>query len=142
MFINFKKKDLVGKKFTSSLFKHNGFIVYYGDFYLDGNLFFPISIKHKAGSSELFGNLAQIKYNKYFENEFYKNTLIQHDGLQILENSMILGSSGNYYHDLIDFYSKIFSYDNKINDNIDKIIIGKLSLKDPIITLLEKINIQ
>ena len=142
MFKNLKKTDMIGTNFTSNLFKHNNFIVFYGDFYLDGQFFFPISIKHNAGSFELFGNLAPIKYRKYFEQDFYNYTLNQKNNMEIIENSLILGSSGNYYHDLIDFYSKIFSYDNKIDGNIDKVIIGKSYLKDPIIALIEKINIQ
>ncbi len=142
MFKNLKKTDMIGTNFTSNLFKHNNFIVFYGDFYLDGQFFFPISIKHNAGSFELFGNLAPIKYRKYFEQDFYNYTLNQKNNMEIIENSLILGSSGNYYHDLIDFYSKIFSYDNKIDTNIDKFIIGQSYLKDPIITLIKKINIQ
>ena len=142
MFKNLKRTDMIGTKFISNLFKHNEFIVFYGDFYLDGKFFFPISIKHNAGSSELFGNLAPIKYRKYFEQDFYDDTLDQNNNMEIIENSLILGSSGNYYHDLIDFYSKIFSFDSKIDSNIDKVIIGKSFLKDPIITLINKINIQ
>ncbi len=142
MFKNLKKTDMIGMKFISNLFKHNEFIVFYGDFYLDGKFFFPISIKHNSGSSELFGNFAPIKYKKFFEYDFYNNTLKLNNSMEIIENSFIVGSSGNYYHDLIDFYSKIFSYDNKIDDSIDKIIIGKLFLKDPIITLIKKINIK
>ena len=136
------KKDLIGSNFFYDLYKHNGYITFYGDFYLDGNFFFPISIKHELTCSELFGNAEQIKYLKYFNLEFYNDTLKNYNDMEIIKNSLILGSCGNYWHDLIDFYSKIFSYDKKIDSNIDNIIIGNLFLKDPIVTLLKKLNIN
>ena len=142
MFKNLKKTDLHGTQFISYLNEHNGFISLFGDFYIDGEFFLPISVKQKAGCPELFGNYSQTKYRKYFEQDYYDNTMEEHNNMEVIENSLVLGSSGNYWHDLIDFYSKIFSYDKKIDNNIDKIIIGNSYIKDPIITLLKKLNIQ
>ena len=104
MFKNFYMKELIGTKFMSDLYKHNGFIALYGDFYIDGELFFPISIKHEAGCQELFGNYSEVKYRKYFEKNFYKYISNEHKYFETIEDGLVLGSSGNYYHDLFDFY--------------------------------------
>ena len=64
--------------------------------------------------------------------------------IQTIQNSFILGSTGNYYHDIIDCYSRIFSYNKNFsfNKNIDKIVISEINIKNILNELLSILNVK
>ena len=64
------------------------------------------------------------------------------DALETIENAFIIGSSRNYYHSIIDFFPRLFSYKKSIFRDIDKLIIGDDKLKPVFDYLLEKLKIK
>ena len=74
----------------------------------------------------------------------FKKIQSQNKDIQTIQNSFILGSTGNYYHDIIDCYSRIFSYNENLSfyKNIDKIIISEINIKNILKELLSILDIK
>ena len=121
------------------------FISLVGNFYITPDRFLPICSESFSTSTDLFGFYEDIKYEHLLTNKFLEKSLKQNKEIQIIQNSFILGSTGNYYHDIIDCYSRIFSYNKNFsfNKNIDKIIISEINIKNILNEILSilKINI-
>ena len=143
-------KDIFNSPFKNSLIKNTNnnfdFISFYGSFYITPESYLPICSNSFFTSTDLFGFYEKVKYQHLFTSEFYKKISNNND-VEIIQNSFVLGSTGNYYHDLIDCFSRIFSYDREISPhkNIDKIIISDtktLSILKEILSVLKlKISI-
>ncbi len=126
-------------------FEHNekNFIALYGGFYLTSDLFLPVCSFSYCTSTDLFGFFEKIKYSSILTNKF-KLSLIENKNIPIIENAFVLGSTGNYYHDLIDCYSRIFSFKKNLlfHKNIDKIIIGDEKTKNILNEILKILDIN
>ena len=143
-------KDIFNSPFKNSLIKNTNnnfdFISFYGSFYITPESYLPICSNSFFTSTDLFGFYEKVKYQHLFTSEFYKK-ISNNNNVEIFQNSFILGSTGNYYHDLIDCFSRIFSYDREISPhkNIDKIIISDTKtlniLKEILSVLKLKISI-
>lgn len=115
------------------------FHFYKGDFYMDGNVFLPINTKLET-SLDFFGNFMPNKYECLLnldENFFDKN----HNSFETIDGAFIVGSSinHNYYHAIIDFYSRLF-YANKFP--LQKIILGNNNFDEVIKAIFDQLHIK
>ena len=117
--------------------KHDGrdIIFYKGDFFMDGKMFFPFTDNFET-SIDLFGYLMPKRYFEYFSliKENFEN-------IQEIDDAYIVGSGSdhNYYHNVIDFYSRLLFYKNFNNK---KIILGETNLKNVITTMIDTLKIE
>ncbi len=148
MILDIKIKDLINSPLKKSLIKfkyeEKTFIALYGDFYLTSDLFLPICSSSYCTSTELFGFFEKIKYDSILTNRFKLNLEKNNKRIPTIKNAFILGSTGNYYHDLIDCYSRIFSFQKNLlfHKKIDKIIIGNEKTKKILKEILKTLNIN
>ena len=133
-------KSPLSKKFLKFYNHGQSFISYKSNFILDGFLFFPID-ENTFTCSDLFCHFEKINYKKFFTEDFY-NMHLNLDALETIENAFIIGSSRNYYHSIIDFFPRLFSYKKSIFKDIDKLIIGNDKLKPIFEYLLQKLKIK
>ena len=141
MIFNFNRNELSASNYLiKNLYKKNiyGFDVlfYYGDFYMDGERFFPITTGYET-SLDLFSCLTKKKYENYFSinKDFFNNVEFQH------EDCFIVGSNkyNNYYHNLIDFYQRLLLA-NRFMDK--KIILGTFNYENVISKIINTLNIK
>ncbi len=148
MIKNLKLNNVISSPLKNKLIKYynhdHKFISLVGNFFITPDSFLPICSDSFSTSTDLFGFYEDIKYKHLFTDEFFKKSLNQNQEIQIIQNSFILGSTGNYYHDLIDCYSRIFSYNKSFsfNKNIDKIIISENNIKYILDEILSILNIR
>lgn len=148
MIENYTLSNILSSPLKNKLIKHYNydekFISLFGNFYITPDSFLPICSDSFSTSIELFGFYESVKYEHLFTNKFFEKILNQNKEIQILKNSFILGSTGNYYHDIIDCYSRIFSYNKNFsfNNNIDKIIISETNIKNILKEILSMLNIK
>ena len=122
-------KDIFHSPFKKYLIKNTNynfdFISFYGSFYITSESYLPICSNSFFTSTDLFGFYEKIKYKHIFTSDFFQKIFNNKD-IEVVQNGFILGSTGNYYHDLIDCFSRIFSYNKNFlpHKNIDKIVIG------------------
>ena len=133
-------KSPLSKKFLKFYNHGQSFISYKSNFILDGFLFFPID-ENTFTCSDLFCHFEKVNYKKFFLEEFYKMNS-NFNALETIENAFIIGSSRNYYHSIIDFFPRLFSYKKSIFKDIDKLIIGNDKLKPIFEYLLQKLKIE
>ena len=133
-------KSPLSKKFLKFYNHGQSFISYKSNFILDGLLFFPID-ENTFTCSDLFCHFEKVNYKKFFTEDFYKMHS-NFDTLETIENAFIIGSSQNYYHSIIDFFPRVFSYKKSIFKNIDKLIIGNDKLKPIFEYLLQELKIE
>ena len=133
-------KSPLSKKFLKFYNHGQSFISYKSNFILDGLLFFPID-ENTFTCSDLFCHFEKVNYKKFFTEDFYKMHS-NFDALETIENAFIIGSSQNYYHSIIDFFPRVFSYKKSIFKNIDKLIIGNDRLKPIFEYLLQELKIE
>ena len=144
MYKDIPKDKLLKSPLSKKFFKFSNFgqtfISYKSNFILDGFLFFPID-ENTFTCSDLFRHFEKINYQKFFTEDFYKkhSTL---DNLKTIENAFIIGSSKNYYHSIINFFPRLFSYKESIFKNIDKLVIGDDKLKPIFEYLLQELKIK
>ena len=126
---NILKSPIKNKHIKHKNFNYN-FISLCGDFYLDPNSFLPICSDSLCTSTRLFGFFERVKYDYIFSKEF-EEKISGNEGIEIIENAFVVGSSGNYYHDVVDCFSRIFSYNKNfyLHKNLDKIIISDTNSK-------------
>ncbi len=148
MIKNYTLNDIVSSPLKNKLIKYYNhdqkFISLIGSFFITTDRFLPICSDSFCTSTDLFGFYEDIKYEHLLTNEFHEKILNQNKEIQTIQNSFILGSTGNYYHDLIDCYSRIFSYNKNLslNKNIDKIIISEINIKNILEEILSILDIK
>ncbi len=148
MIKNYSLDNLISSPLKDKLIKYYNydqkFISLIGNFYITPDRFLPICSDSFCTSTDLFGFYEDIKYEHLFTNQFFKKILSQNKDIQTIQNSFILGSTGNYYHDIIDCYSRIFSYNENLSfyKNIDKIIISEINIKNILKELLSILDIK
>lgn len=110
-------------------------LFYKGDFIMDGKMFLPFTENYET-STELFGNFNSQKYIKYF-NSIKDNF----ESIKTIKNAYVVGSNSNlnYYHNVIDFYSRLFFCKKFI---FKKIIFGKLNYKTILKHMLDVLKIE
>ena len=154
MVIDLKLTDIFNSPLKKNLIKNHfnnyNFISFFGDFYLTTDLYLPICSNSFLTSTDLFGFYEKIKYEHLFTYEFREEINAKRNQIEIVKNCFILGSTNNYYHDIIDCFSRIFSYDKNflLHQAIDKIAVNEtntvkilkeilciLNIKIPIIVL-------
>lgn len=144
MFKDIPRRDLLASPLSNKFLKFYNFgqtfISYKSNFILDGFLFFPID-ENSFTCSDLFTHFEKVNYKKFFTKDYYKMHS-NFDSLETIENAFIIGSSQNYYHSIIDFFPRLFSYKKSIFDNIDKLIIGDDKLKPIFEYLIQKLKIK
>ena len=106
MIKNYSLNNLISSPLKDKLIKYYNydqkFISLIGNFYITPDRFLPICSNSFCTSTDLFGFYESIKYEQLFTNQFFKKILSQNKDIQTIQNSFILGSTGNYYHDIID----------------------------------------
>ena len=148
MIKNLKLNEIISSPLKNKLIKYynhdHKFISLIGDFFITPDSFLPICSDSFSTSTDLFGFYESIKYKHLFTDKFLEKILNQNQEIQIIQNSFILGSTGNYYHDLIDCYSRIFSYNGNFsfNKKINKIIISETNIKYILDEILSILNIK
>lgn len=148
MILDIKIKDIINSPLKKKLikFKNNekNFIALYGDFYITSDLFLPICSLSYCTSTDLFGFFEKKKYGSILTNKFKFKLEKNKKNIVTIKNAFVLGSTGNYYHDLIDCYSRIFSFQKNLlfHKNINKIIIGNEKTKKILKEILEVLNIN
>ena len=144
MYKDIPRSELLKSPLSKKIFKFynhgQSFISYKSNFILDGFLFFPID-ENTFTCSDLFCHFEKVNYTKFFTEEFYKMNS-DFNALETIENAFIIGSSQNYYHSIIDFFPRLFSYKKSIFKDIDKLIIGNDKLKPILEYLLQKLKIE
>ena len=148
MIKNLKLNEIISSPLKNKLIKYynhdHKFISLIGDFFITPDSFLLICSDSFSTSTDLFGFYESIKYKHLFTDKFLEKILNQNQEIQIIQNSFILGSTGNYYHDLIDCYSRIFSYNGNFsfNKKINKIIISETNIKYILDEILSILNIK
>lgn len=154
MIKDLKLSEIFNSPLKQNLIKNqfNGFdfISFFGSFYITTDQYLPICSNHFLTSTDLFGFYQKKKYQYLFSSVFKEKIVSKQDEIEIIQNCFVLGSTNNYYHDLIDCFSRIFSYDKNFlpHRSIDKIavndtntvsilkeILNTLDIKIPVITL-------
>ena len=92
-------------------YNENNFLSIFGNFYLTTDRYLPICSDSFLTSTDLFGFYEEVKYQYLFTNDFKERIINNSSEIEIVENCFVLGSTNNYYHDLIDCFSRIFAYD-------------------------------
>ena len=148
MIKNYTLNNIISSPLKNKLIKYYNygqkFISLIGNFYITPDRFLPICSECFSTSTDLFGFYEDVKYSHLFTKKFLEYSLKQNKEIQIIKNSFILGSTGNYYHDIIDCYSRIFSYNKNFafNKNIDKIVISEANIKNILNELLSILNVK
>ncbi len=116
----------------------------HSDFIIDTKFFFPISVKSFATSTDIFGNFSKYKYDIYFKKEYFEFIIKNMTKIKSYNNALIIGSSNNYYHLLLDFLPRLFSLNKNIIEKIDKIIFSKeyLEQNNVVQSILDELNIK
>jgi len=147
MLINYNLKNLIGSPLNKKLIKNTNhgfsFISMFGDFYITSDRFLPICSQYFCTSNELFGFYEKPKYEHLFSKSF-KDKILKNEKIEVINNAFILGSTGNYYHDIIDCYSRIFSFKKsfKFHKNLNCIVICEIKIKNILEELLNYLNID
>ncbi len=148
MIQNYTLNNIISSPLKNKLIKYYNydqkFISLIGNFYITPDRFLPICSECFSTSTDLFGFYEDVKYSHLLTSKFLENSLKKNKEIQIIQNSFILGSTGNYYHDIIDCYSRIFSYNKNFsfNKNIDKIVISEINIKNILNELLSILNVK
>ena len=147
MIKDFSSKEVVSSVLNKKLIKHYNndysFISLFGDFFITADRFLPICADYFCTSTDLFGFYEKPKYRHLLTEEFY-NFLNVNSNIIEINNSFILGSTGNYYHDMIDCFSRIFSYNENLKyfKKINNIVISDITNHNILDEILLKLNIN
>ena len=143
MIKDLKSNEIISSPLNKKMTKHfNGnfsFISLFGDFFITADRFLPICSDNFCTSTDLFGFYEKPKYHHLFREDFY-NCLIKESNICEIKDAMIIGSTGNYFHDLIDCYSRLFSFNQRspLYKNIKKIIVSEISFDNVLSELLRR----
>ena len=147
MIKDFSSNEVVSSVLNKKLIKHNhnnySFISLFGDFFITADRFLPICVDNFCTSTDLFGFYEKPKYRHLLTEHFY-NLLNSNRNIIEINNSFVIGSTGNYYHDMIDCFSRIFSFNENLNHfkKINKIIISDVTNHNILNEILLKLNIH
>ena len=147
MIKDFSSKEVVSSVLNKKLIKHihNNFpfISLFGDFFITADRFLPICVDNFCTSTDLFGFYEKPKYRHLLTEDFY-NLLNSNLNITEINNSFIIGSTGNYYHDMLDCFSRIFSFNENLNHlkKINKIIISDVTNHNILNEILLRLNIH
>ena len=110
-------------------------LFYKGDFLMDGKMFFPFTDNFET-SIDLFGYLMPKRYFEYFN--LIKDDF---DNIKEIDDAYIVGSGidHNYYHNVIDFYSRLFFCKNFNNK---KIVLGENNIMNVLTTMIDTLKIK
>ena len=148
MIKNLHLKDIFNSPLKKCLKKNTNynfdFVSFYGSFYITSESYLPICSNSFFTSTDLFGFYEKIKYRHLFTPEFYKVISSENRNIETVQNGFVLGSTGNYYHDLIDCFSRIFSYDKDflLHKSINKLIIGDSKLVNILKEILSVLKLE
>ena len=148
MIKDYSLKEIINSPLKTKLIKHsnnnNSFISLFGSFYLTTDTFLPICSDTFCTSTDLFGFYKKIKYSHFFTLEFQNKISSLSEEIETVENAFVLGSTGNYFHDLVECYSRIFSFNSDLifHKKIDKIVISEVNTKHILVELLSLLKIK
>lgn len=147
MFKNILQKEIILSKLNNEI-KHIKFDNYdynylHTDFILDTTYLFPISLKTKQTSTDLFSHFYYKKYEHFFSEDYFYRIHKNLNNIKQFDQSFVIGAHNNYYHLLIDILPRIFGINPVINQYINKIIFLKSNFKQNNIieTILKHKNI-
>jgi len=142
--LNFIFNSPLKKKLIKNIHNNFKFISFYGNFYLTTDFYLPICAENFCTSTDLFGFYVKEKYSELLNVNLEKKVSRDKDNIEVIEDAFICGSTGNYYHDLIDCYSRLFSFDKNFlfHKNIRKIVISNSHIKGVLEHFLERLSIE